>query len=116
MRQAGKVDALQPQIVATLRKAGCSVLVLSGHGRGVPDLLAAYRGKAYLLEIKTLIGKRKPKPEPLTPAQVQFHATWRQHIPIITSAKEALDYMRGAPYVNEPAVYVSRANLEHCRR
>ena len=53
MRRAGKIDANQPEIVAALRDAGCSVLSLAQLGGGVPDLLIG-RGNLMLLVINLL--------------------------------------------------------------
>ena len=87
MRRAAKVDASQPAIVEALRKAGCSVLDLSRHGSGVPDVLVyAPRLCAYcLVEIKAA-GKRKN----LTPKQVEFHKNWRGPVVVVESVDEAL--------------------------
>lgn len=59
MRRAAKVDANQSEIVAALEKAGASVTSLAAVGKGVPDLLVAYRGCWYLLEIKNPERSRK---------------------------------------------------------
>jgi hypothetical protein len=47
-----KTDGNQEEIVAALRKTGAIVQSLHTVGRGVPDLLVAYRGVWYLLEVK----------------------------------------------------------------
>ena len=56
MRTAAKVDTTQRSIVRALREAGISVSVLR-EGRGIPDLLASYRGYVCCIECKTGNGK-----------------------------------------------------------
>lgn len=41
------------------------------------DIVAGYRGKTLLMEIKTLIGKKAPKAARYTDLQREFMATWR---------------------------------------
>lgn len=68
--KAHKVDANQSAIVKALRQIpGVHVTVLSNVGAGVPDLLVAYQGILYLMEIKD-----PKKPSPLTPDQLAYHA------------------------------------------
>ena len=56
-RRACKVDANHAAIVKALRQIGAEVTDLSGNGNGVPDLLVAFRGMFFLLEIKVVTGK-----------------------------------------------------------
>lgn len=58
--RAEKRDAVEPAIVAVLRRVGASVRRLSAPG--LPDLIVAYHGRVVLLEVKRRGGK-------LTPAQ-----------------------------------------------
>ena len=78
-----RVDANQPEIVAALRHAGCSVQHLHEIGRGCGDILVGYRGRNYCLEIKSAKGK-------LTPAEAEWHRDWQGHIAIIRTIREAL--------------------------
>lgn len=72
MRRAAKVDANQTAIVSALRAAGASVWVI-----GLPvDLVVGVAGVTALAEVKTLTGKRAPKPASYTPLQQAFMATW----------------------------------------
>ena len=57
MRMAARVDANHAAIVAALRAIGAVVTDLSGNGKGVPDILVAFRGMFFLLEIKVAKGK-----------------------------------------------------------
>lgn len=74
MRRAAKVDANQEQIVSALRVAGVLVLSMAALGKGVPDLLCAFRGRLVLLEVKD--GNKPPSARKLTPDQQQFHKDW----------------------------------------
>lgn len=69
MTYARKVDANQAVIKAAFVRMGCSVLDLSAHGRGVPDLLVGACGENILVEVKSLHGKLNGK-------QHQFIAAW----------------------------------------
>jgi|TARA_R110000823_G_scaffold226788_1_gene354322 hypothetical protein len=72
MRRAAKVDANQAAIVSALRDAGASVWVI-----GLPvDLVIGVAGTTALAEVKTLTGKRNPKPASYTPLQQAFMTTW----------------------------------------
>ena len=72
MRYAARIDPLQPEIVAALRQIGATVWVI-----GLPlDLLVGYRGTTHLIEVKTLVGKRAPKPAQHTKLQQEFMRTW----------------------------------------
>ena len=81
-----KVDANQPQIVAELRQAGCSVTDLHTVGAGCPDLVAGWQGKTFLLEVKSPGGK-------LTDDEQTWFDEWRGQAAIIYSAEDALRIM-----------------------
>ena len=89
MRRAAKVDDNQAEIVDALRRAGCSVCILSGVGRGCPDLAVGIKGVTYMLEIKD--GKKPPSERRLTPAEEAWHNSWRGHAAVVKSVDEALD-------------------------
>jgi hypothetical protein len=66
MRRAARVDATQEQIVSALRAAGAYVWII-----GLPvDLLVGYKGKTFLVEVKS--GPKKP----LTKLQDVFFLNW----------------------------------------
>lgn len=88
MRRAAASDANQPEVVAALRAAGCSVVSLHRVGQGCPDLLAGKDGKNVLIEVKD--GSKPPSKRLLTEDQVEFHASWRGQIAIVKSAEDAL--------------------------
>lgn len=89
MRRAAKVDDNQSEIVDALRRAGCSVCILSGVGRGCPDLAVGLRGRTYMLEIKD--GRKSPSKQRLTPDEQAWHDAWRGHAAVVRSVDEALD-------------------------
>lgn len=84
MKQAAKIDATQPGIVAALRAAGWGVLSLAALGNGAPDLLVARHGCAGLIECKSRGGR-------LTDLQRAFAATWPGNVGVAYSPEEALD-------------------------
>lgn len=71
MRQAARVDDCQPEIVEALRKCGILVIIISGVGRGVPDLLwyNRYTRQMGLIDCKGEHGR-------LTPKQKELWALW----------------------------------------
>ena len=86
MRRAAKVDSTQARIVAALRKIGCEVEVLSGVGKGVPDLMAKLRFRIMWLEVKSPGGR-------LTPHQVKWHLRWSPHVAIVETPEQAIEVM-----------------------
>ena len=83
MRHRARIDANHSEIRAALRKLGCEVLDLASVGGGCPDLLVFVRtgrraGSLHLIEVKD--GSKSASRQGLTPAQVQFHATWPVHV------------------------------------
>ena len=83
MRRRAKVDANQAQIVQALRKVGATVLHLHPLGRGAPDILAGYRGRNILMEIKSAKGK-------LTPQEAEFMWGWKGQYCEVRTVQEAL--------------------------
>lgn len=88
MRTAAKVDANQAEIVADLRAAGASVQPLHAVGKGCPDLLVGHRGRTVLIEVKD--GNKPPSARKLTPAQVEWHSSWRGQVAIAENSEQAL--------------------------
>jgi hypothetical protein len=88
MRQRGRVDYNQHEIVAALRLVGCSVESLAPVGNGVPDLLVGRGGRNFLLEVKD--GGKSPSRIRLTRDQVAWHREWRGKVYVVSSVDEAL--------------------------
>ena len=83
MRRKSRVDSNQVAVVAALRKIGAIVLHLHTVGKGCPDLLAGYRGRNVLLEVK------RPGEEP-NALQVEFIKGWRGEVHVVHSPLEAI--------------------------
>lgn len=81
-----KVDSNQPEIVAALREAGACVQSIAAIGAGCPDLLVAFRGANYLLEVKPPGSERR-----LTRLEVEWLENWRGQAAVVSSAEQALD-------------------------
>jgi hypothetical protein len=88
MRYGAKIDANQPEIVAALRKAGCTVQHLHAVGKGCPDLLCALGGATFLIEVKD--GAKPRNKQALTPDQKTWHASWGAQVHIVNSVAGAL--------------------------
>ena len=87
-RRAAAVDANQKEIVQALRRAGCTVQVLSAVGQGCPDILVGHHGVNYVLEIKD--GAKVLSKQALTPVQEEWHATWAGQKAIVKTVEQAL--------------------------
>lgn len=83
MRRIAKRDANHTRIVRALRDAGVSVHETHQLGGGFPDLVAGYRGRTTLLEVKTDRGT-------LTTDERDWHAAWRGQVAIVRTVDEAL--------------------------
>lgn len=77
-RYAKRRDANEPEIIKALEKIGCSILQVDP-----VDLIVGYRGKNFLLEVKTVKGK-------LEPSQVVLLETWRGQYRIVRTPEEAI--------------------------
>jgi hypothetical protein len=88
MRRAAKIDRNQPEIVEALRAIGCSVQPLHSVGGGCPDLLVGKHGRNVVLEVKD--GRRPPSERQLTDDQIEWHATWRGSVFVVSSVEDAL--------------------------
>ncbi|ADO14413.1 endonuclease [Acinetobacter phage AB1] len=86
--RAAKIDANQPEIVAALRKIGCTVQILSSVGKGCPDILVGYRGKNFLLEIKD--GAKPVSAQKLTPDQIEWHDLWNGQVNVVNCVDQAI--------------------------
>jgi Holliday junction resolvase len=91
MRYRARVDANHKEIVDALRDIGASVVSLAPIGKGCPDLLVGYRGRNYLLEVKTEKGALKP-------LQVTFAELWRGQVVVVRSIDEAIMAVTGGTY------------------
>ena len=81
------MDANQAEIVREIRAYGCSVYIASSVGTGFPDLVIGYRGKNYLVEVKTGTGK-------LNQLQEDFRRGWKGQYTVITKAEDFIQLIR----------------------
>jgi hypothetical protein len=88
MRRAAKVDGNQALIVSAMRRIGAQVLHLHQIGKGCPDLLACYRGRNVLLEVK-LPG------ETINKDQAEFIAMWGGELHVVRTPEEAVAALVG---------------------
>lgn len=71
MRRNARSDSTQPAVLKALKAVGASVKrITSPDGNGCWDLLAGYRGRDFKLEVKG-------PTTPLSPGQIELHASWR---------------------------------------
>lgn len=88
LRRAARVDGPQPAIVEALRKIGARVAHTHMVGNGFPDLVACFRGRNVLLEVKA--PGEKPNKE-----QVEFIAAWGGELHVVHSPEEAVALLIG---------------------
>jgi hypothetical protein len=82
-RVAKRTDSNQVEIVQALRCAGAFVQSLHIVGKGCPDLLISFRGKIYVMEIKTACGK-------LNKAEWDWQASWQGDYHIVRNVEDAI--------------------------
>ena len=77
MPKYAKTDDNHALIVSALRRVGAQVASLASIGRGMPDLLVAFRGKWHVAEVKS--GKKFYKGhKELSPQEEVWHETFGQ--------------------------------------
>jgi hypothetical protein len=86
---ARRVDANHSEIVATLRKAGATVLDLSRLGSGAPDIAIGYGRLTMLAEIKD--GSKKPSARRLTDDEREWHDTWTGCVRLLLNEQDACE-------------------------
>ena len=87
MRHKASLDANHTEIVAGLRQIGATVVDLAKVGKGCPDILVGFRGKTYLMEIKTKTGHVRA-------TQEQFFRSWSGgHIAVVRSVDDAYNIL-----------------------
>lgn len=89
MRRAAHVDRNQAEIVEALRQVGATVQHLHGVGHGCPDLVAGFRGRNFLLEVKPAWDRDKRLLE-LNEREERWHLSWRGQATVVRTAEEAL--------------------------
>lgn len=87
MQRAAKVDRNQPEIVAGLRKLGCSVLITS-QLKGCFDILVGRDGFNIAIEIKD--GDKPASQRKLTEGEQKFMDGWRGNYAVANDLQEAI--------------------------
>jgi hypothetical protein len=108
-RYAARVDPGQAAIVEALRSAGA--LIGFWGTAGAADLVCAYRGRVFLLEVKEPLGPAggsSRRGQHLTPAQERWHQRWRAYVTIVRSVEDALEAV-GLRAITDSRVSVARA-------
>lgn len=83
MRRRPRLDSTHGEVVHALRQVGARVVSLAALGDDVPDLLVCWRGRLFLMEVKT------PKQGKLSTGQSAFHASWP--VEVVRSGIEAVE-------------------------
>ena len=86
-----RVDKNQKEIVASLRKVGCSVFDTHTVGKGFPDLACYYRGVTFLVEVKD--GELSPSRRKLTKDEEIFNRMWGGSVVIAKSVHDAINHV-----------------------
>lgn len=89
MVYARRTDANHSDIRDAFRKLGCTVLDMSGIGKGAPDACIGYGGLSMLVEIKD--GAKPPSGRKLTAAQVKFWETWTGGVRLVKSLEDVAE-------------------------
>jgi len=87
MHRAARVDRNQSEIVAGLRKLGCSVLITS-QLKGCFDILVGIDGYNIAIEIKD--GEKPKAQQKLTPMEEKFASSWLGNYAVASSLQEAI--------------------------
>lgn len=82
MRRAARVDDNQKEIVATFRKLGWSVLIIS-QLKNCCDIIVSKNGRTIAVEIKD--GKKPPSAQKLTEGEKKFKESWQGEYAIVNS-------------------------------
>ena len=92
MRQRGRIDSNQNEIVECFRKLGASVAITSQLGDGFVDIVVGAHGKTCLVEIKD--GSKPPSARKLTDEEQNFHNNWKGSIAVVENELDAYELMR----------------------
>ena len=92
MRQRGRIDSNQNELVECFRKLGASVYVTSSLGNGFVDIVVGAHGKNCLVELKN--GSKPPSARKLTKHEQKFHDNWKGMTAIVENELDAYELMR----------------------
>jgi len=85
-----RTDNNHIEIVDALRRVGAQVQSLAGVGHGCPDLLVAFRGEWFVLEVKD--GTKPASHRKLTQPEARWHEQFGDYASVftVTSTDDAL--------------------------
>ncbi len=86
--QRARTDGNHTAVMDALRAAGISALSIAAVGNGCPDIVAGFRGRNVLIEVKD--GDKAPSARKLTPDEAKFHDSWMGYVVIANSPLEAV--------------------------
>lgn len=89
MRRAAKTDNNQAELVKGLRKIGAKVFPTHTVGKGFPDLVVAFGGHNWLVEVKD--PEKPPSGRKLTKDEATFFDLWTAPVFVIHTVEEFLD-------------------------
>lgn len=94
VRRAARTDHNHREIVAALRKIGCTVQSLAAVHNGCPDLLVGRTfpdgsRRNFLLEVKD--GSKPESARRLTKAQIEWLAKWAGEARVVETVDQALE-------------------------
>ncbi len=98
MRRAAQVDGNQAEVVAALRKVGCTVQSLATVGNGCPDLVVGLRGRNVLIEVKPGYAYDKRQRQ-LNARESAWHQAWAGEVHTVLCPEDALRVMGFGPAV-----------------
>ena len=84
-----KVDGNQAEIIRAIEAVGGKCQDLASVGSGCPDVLASFRNKMYLIEIKNP-EKQESKRRKLDESQVKWHEKWQAPVHVVETVDEVL--------------------------
>ncbi len=85
--RAGKVDGNQKLILATVIEEGASAVSTSAIGNGFGDIIGAINWQTFMMEVKD--PAQPPSKRRLTPAEKEFHRTWKGRIHVVETPEQA---------------------------
>lgn len=83
-----KVDANQPEVVATFRRLGWYVLIIS-QLKNCCDIIVSKNGRTIAVEIKD--GSKPPSQQKLSAGEEKFRSEWQGEYMLITCVDDILE-------------------------
>lgn len=110
-RHARNKDLNHAEVVAAFRALGCDVTTMESGRAGVPDLLVGVAGVDQQVEVKD--GRKVPSARRLSPAQVEYAATWRgRRVALVECAEDCVGVVNAMRVVMTPDLGVDPSDWE----